>query len=113
VAAHRGVEAQLVLARQQQLEAVVPGVAEARYADQLARLLGAAAGYAADQAVAAGQLGERGAGVSGDGGQLRPVDDRRQRPVDVREHRRRTRVLPQRGDQGIEARAPGGRRHPI
>ena len=51
----RGVEARLLVARQQQLEAVVAGVGDALDADQAARLERPAAGDAADQAEALAQ----------------------------------------------------------
>ena len=83
----RGVQPGCLLARQQQLETVVAGVGDPVDADQAPRLLGTAAGDAADHAVVPAQLDQRGPGGLGHRRSLGPLYDRRQGAVDIGEDR--------------------------
>jgi hypothetical protein len=99
-ALERGVESRCLVPGQQQLEPVVPRVGDRVDPDHAPRVLRPPSGHAADQAVALAQPAKQQRGVLRHRRLLGPLDDRRQRAVDVGEDRRPGRVGAQRLQQG-------------
>ena len=93
VAVERGIRAHLLVARQQQLEAVVARVGELVEPDDAAGVESSPAAEAADERVALDQGTQQIPGLLRHGGVARVQHDRRDRAVDVHEDRRAGRIL--------------------
>ena len=77
------------------LEAVDADVLDAVEADHPPRVCRRPPADAGDERVTAGEALDLGPGLLGHGGILGPLDDRRERPVDVEEHGRLLRLAPE------------------
>ena len=116
VARESRVEPQLIAVRLEHLEAMVAGVADAVNANQALCLPCRSSGYAADQAVEAGQVVEKNDCPGVQRRLLGTLDDRRQCAIDVGEDGRPDRLCPQRLESGLHLparRCSVNRRHGI